>query len=213
MQMSLPFIQNLHLIRSTTSWDSSLMYDFKTEVVIFGDIAAYQDVASRLRAAAGGNEAIDPCIDTTQSNSMSLVIAAPAKPSGRGACVRLLERAVQLNGAACMELIVYGNCEGYCWLADQFDRLLLHVDDIDFHLHIDDWYLKEIVPRSVSLNIRGPLRVWQLENLDHWRALVTERQDSYLPTHLDPIRERYALPVFGGPPNAMAFELFKEDLI
>jgi hypothetical protein len=96
-----------------------------------------------------------------------------------------------------MELILHGTQSAYDRLAKVFEQMISDSTGIpQDHAHVGDWsdqWTKEcwVVPRSVSLNIRGPLVRWSKAGLEEDRDFVYQASKFTLPEEYDGIPEPY----------------------
>ena len=49
------------------------------------------------------------------------------------------------------------------------------------HIHLDDTSDAHVVPRSVSLNLRGPMRKWEREHFEEYGDLILKKGEDFLP--------------------------------
>lgn len=175
-----PRRKQLRFIRLSVCSECPDYFEKTTDVWVFGDVAGYRYFQSCLERAKGARRNIHVQV-TPRSNSMRVVIVPPADKPTRQARLKLIERIVCAGRKPEMELVIYGNGRGYDFLASCFEREIGEgVDDLWSHTHVDSAD-RELVQRSVSLNIRGPLLHWSKSRLGDHVDMVYKRAPTYLP--------------------------------
>ncbi|HEY3245051.1 MAG TPA: hypothetical protein VGM03_17045 [Phycisphaerae bacterium] len=173
-------MKHLYFIRAATAkhcWD---IYDANTDVWVFGDVAGYRYMRSCLRRAQGSSRNLRLHKFDPRSHSMRVIVVPAARIPMRAPRLKAIERIVFIESRPEMELVIYGNRAGYDRLSAAFERMIAGGSDGPHdHEHVDDNLL---VPRSVYLNIRGPLSRWSRSRLGSYAQMVYQRQ----PTHLPP---------------------------
>lgn len=175
--------QNLYFIRGVEWSVAETCFDTWTDVWVFGDVPGYQYTRSMILTAKDAKKAIKLEAIPHDSHSMRVVILpASPRPTARPR-VKLLERLIRDRDRLNMELIIHGNRPGYDRLAAVFQYVIDHPGDPSDHQHVDDAPLpgRWVIPRSISLNLRHPLAIWNVESLGTYKNYVTERQDTFLP--------------------------------
>jgi len=153
-------MRHLVFIRSITSWDP--YQDQRTNVLVYGDVAGYEYFHSELlRTSRRSRRLVELSEIPRRSKSMRVVLVPAEPPVPSRPKMKIAEWLVYRTRRPEMELIFYANPAGFRRLAAIVRRLLNEsIDDPWDHEHVDDWYDRWIVKRSVSLNIRGPVRRW-----------------------------------------------------
>ncbi len=178
-------MHHLYFIRSVSGWLADEFYDQRTDVWVFGDLAGYRHFQHGLRRAKERDK-ITVLDLPADSATMNVVILPAAKGRASKPRLKVIERFVFIDKNPQMELVLYGNETAYDHLCRVIDLAMTSSlgDPID-HFHVDegpggpDCFL---IPRSVSLNIRGPLFEWSLDKLEsHYREMIVERGEYYLP--------------------------------
>jgi hypothetical protein len=101
------------------------------------------------------------------------------KPTPR---LKLIERVVYGTRGLNMELVVCGNKVGFTYLAEQVAHVTReYAGNPSEHTHLDDANDPHLVPRSVSLNIRGPFLRWTLESFGEYAELILKKNEYFLP--------------------------------
>jgi len=157
--------------------------DEKTDVWVFGDVAGYEYFHNELlRAARRKRRLVELSEIPRTSKSMRVVLVPAAPPLPKRPKMKIAERIVFHRRRPQMELILYANPAGFRRLAAIVDHLLNVAIDCPWdHEHVDDWYDRWIVKRSVSLNIRGPVRRWTRRALAEYADTVFKGTKHYLP--------------------------------
>ena len=182
----------LALKRSRTVWMDELYYEEKTEIWVFGDEHGYCNLARVLRSVCSRNQTVD-ISNGIRSNGMSLLLIPASEPVAR-ARIKMFERIVFKKTKPQMELVIYGNAKGFCRLAEIFDRLVVtSLDDPVNHEHVNDWFDRWVVKKSVSLNIRGPVRKWSRKSLGDYYETARKPGEYYLPSNIEYL-DRESLP-------------------
>lgn len=175
-----PQRRQLRFIRLSACWACPDYFEETTDVWVFGDIAGYRYFQTCLERAKGARCNVHVQV-TPRSNSMRVVIVPAAGKPPRQTRLKLIERIVCAGSKPEMELVIYGNARGYDFLASRFEREIGEgVDDPCSHTHVDRDN-PELVQRSVSLNIRGPLLHWSKNKLGDHVDMAYKRAPTYLP--------------------------------
>lgn len=173
---------NLALIRNRTTHDCWDYYDSKTDIWIFGDVEGYRLLRTQLMKATRAKRNIHLDILEKNPNSMRSVILPAQQSKRKRALLKFVERFVWIDGNPHMELVIAGNVQGYKYLAKEVAGLTRKSrDDVSEHGHFDDSVSNSIVPRSVALNIRAPLRQWRIESYAEFSDLLQRRGEDFLP--------------------------------
>ena len=174
----------LAFIRSKTVFDCWDFYESKTEVIVFGDRAGYRLLRSKLLRACRSKGNLE--LLSENQNSMRAVILPVQKTHGRSPKLKFVERFINFQKAANMELVIAGNAPGYRYFADKLYGLLASRKcDITDHIHLDDMADRFVIPRSVALNIRAPLKEWNSKALGDFAHLVEARGADFLPKEIE----------------------------
>ena len=164
---------------------------------MFGDVEGYRVVASLLRRALTGRQVLNVQKLARGALVGKLCAITPADRRVDGVQLKLIERLVYVRRRPKMELIIHGTQEAYERLAMLFETMIFESTDIpQDHVHVGDWsdqWVKEgwIVPRSVSLNIRGPLSKWTKRGLQEYDHFVYRATSFTLPEEYDRFPEPY----------------------
>ena len=181
--------RELRFIRQKCMWSCSDYYETITDVWVFGDVAGYRYFQDCLRTAGKAKNNLHVQV-APKSNSMRVLVVPPADRPAKTPRLRMVERIVLAEREPEMELVIYGNAAGYEFLADCFEcELESGVDNPYSHTHVDQ-NCPQLVQRSISLNIRGPLLRWNKKALRDWANVALTRQQTYLPVEAT----RYANP-------------------
>jgi hypothetical protein len=185
-------------VRSLSTIQSEQIYDFKTEAVVFGDVEGYRVIARLLRRAQTARRVLN-LHDAAAGTPVGMLCAIiPADRQLDGVRLKLIERLVFVKRRPKMELVIHGTQIAYERLATVFELMISHSTDIpQDHTHVGDWsdqWTKEgwMVPRSVSVNIRGPLEKWTKTGLQEYEQFVYHSTRFTLPDEYDRILEPYA---------------------
>ncbi|MBE0573172.1 MAG: hypothetical protein IH618_16635 [Ignavibacteriaceae bacterium] len=117
---------------------------------------------------------------------MNVVILKPAYNSIKQPRLKFAERIIFINDKPEMELIIFGNKNGYDFLINTFNDFISEAREIlEDHLHLDDQTNKEIVKRSISPNIRGAFKKWDEKKLKSYRYFIYDNKKKYLPYDLN----------------------------
>lgn len=189
----------IYFIRGLVTHDCDNYYWKNTDIWIFGDIKGYEYLISKLNEAKKNNVSIE--IPKNCDKSMQCLILKAAEKPKKRARLKLIERKIFKNEEPEMELIIYGNINGYNELINKIEYSIAnYIDRPDEHLHIEEGWCDFVVKRSVSLNLRGPLKIWEVEQLGDYRRVITERQNEYLPDDCSYMKKRlwkYKIPLAG----------------
>lgn len=177
---------NLALVRSRTAWVSGEFYEEKSEVCVLGDEKAYRSLAKILLSMGDCDEPISVSYRHTRWG-MELLLIPAAAPTTRPK-VKIWERIRFRGRKAGMELVIYANAKGFSRLARIVERLATRaLDDPSEHNHVDDWYDRWVVKRSVSLNIRAPVSRWTRQHLRDYYEFTRRRGEHFLPDGIEHI--------------------------
>src|SRR5215210_6328589 len=185
-------MSNLAFIRSVTCVESWDYYESKTDVWCFGDLGGYRYLRQILLRARNARQNIQLNLLKAHPTSMRCVILPPIKGGLSKPRVKFIERFVSSSGQPNMELVIFGNRGGYKFLSERVTHLLEQsAGDPSDHAHLDDLVDKEVVPRSVSINLRGPVRAWNRKHLEEYAGMIFSKGAYFLPADLDQKREPY----------------------
>ncbi|MFO0840536.1 MAG: hypothetical protein U1D55_18670 [Phycisphaerae bacterium] len=182
-----PRLRHIYFIRGQMAYECPDYFESKTDVWILGDLDGYQYFCDALHSARRTRRnqhltGVDP-----HSHSMRVVILPAARAPRVPARLKVIERVVFATVKPEMELVIYGNAAGYQLLAGNLTRMMREcADNPELHTHLDDDGVEPcLVKRSVSLDIRGPLRRWGQGAGECWERMVYSRQATYLPADVE----------------------------
>lgn len=174
---------NLAFIRSTTSFECWDYYEKKTDVWVFGDVEGYDWFQQAILKATNGNNNIHLTLLEEHPTSMRAVLLPAKTDDSRGPRLKFIERLVSSQSSPNMELVIFGNEGGYDYLQNKIAKATReHTNNPSEHIHLDDLSDRHVVPRSISLNIRGPILAWEAKNLGQYSDLVHKTGPDFLPT-------------------------------
>lgn len=192
----------LYFIRGLVTHDSDDSFWKNTDIWIFGDIKGYEYLISKLKEAKSNNVNIE--IPKNCDMSMQCLILKAAEKPKKQPRLKLIERKIFKNEEPEMELIIYGNINGYNELIESIEYSIAnYINRPDEHSHIEEGWCDYIVKRSVSLNIRGPLQNWDVQQLGDYSKFITERTKQYYPddcSHMEKGLCGYEIPFVGNYP-------------
>jgi hypothetical protein len=195
---------NLRFIRLYAALDTCWQFAMKTDVWVFSDLDGLLYLKKSIRKAIKAKHNIHLDEVETDSVSMQCVILPALKKPATKPRLKIVERKIFKNAAPEMELVILGNKAGYKKLVSELNiAIKQYLDNPTEHLHIDDLDCAWVVPRSVSLNIRGPVSAWDKDLLGDYFSLATEKTGSYLPENCDAMTKEiweYENPVVGEGP-------------
>lgn len=179
-------MKHIYFIRSYTGYYNCDYYEQKTDVWIFSDIKGYNYLVDKLKKARNSKKNIRLLELDFKSNTMNVVLLKPVYNSIKQPRIKFAERIIYIRNKPEMELIIIGNKPGYDYLIDIFNDFINDSrEDLNAHLHLDDQYNKELVKRSISLNIRDALKVWNKNKLDIYQDDIFNKKKKYLPYDLE----------------------------
>jgi hypothetical protein len=170
-------MSNLFLIREATGIECEYYYDQKTDVWFLGDVQGYKIFLNRLRSAITAKRNLHLWSLAKYECNMLLSILPPIVNKNKRPQMRFWERLVFYKGKPWMELVISGNLLGYKHFISKVELFLKNpADDTSSHNHFDDQTEQRnwIKTRSVSLNLRGPVKKWNAKKLQE------NGHDSYL---------------------------------
>lgn len=177
---------NLAFIRSATCFESWDYYERKTDVWIFGDVEGYDWLRQKFLDAMGATENCRLSILQKHLTSMKSVILPAESTGDQSPRFKVIERLIPDPATPNLELVFFGNASGYQYLADKLATLVKkHSGNPSEHVHLDDLVDPNMVPRSVSLNLRGPVHKWEREKFGEYAGLVYSISPDLLPSELD----------------------------
>src|SRR5438445_8955686 len=157
---------NLAFIRSVLSFDCWDYYESKTDVWVFGDVEGYALLEQKIRLAVHSKENIHLNLTREHPVSMEVVIVPATRTIKTKARVKFVERFVRYAGRPNMELVIFGNKAGLMYVAGRVKHVVReYKGNPSEHIHLDDVNDPQVVPRSVSLNLRAPFQKWSSKNL------------------------------------------------
>ena len=162
------------------------VYDFKTDVWVFGDVEGYRLLSRCLRRACKSRRVAN-VHDFVSGTAVSMLCAiTPVDRDVKDARLKIAERLVFIRRRPRMEVIIHGSEAAYQKLADIIDEVCRDYTDIpQEHIHMDDWTDDWVIPRSISLNIRGPLSRWSKKGLQEYADFVYQPSEFTLPEEYD----------------------------
>jgi hypothetical protein len=174
--------ENLVFIRQQSCVDCWDYFESKTDVLVFGDVEGYAYFRKQLSRARTTGINVHLTLLAQHPTSMRCVIL-PARDDGSAeARLKFIERFVSGKSGPNMELVIYGNQTGFQYLSDKLEKLEKEfAGQPSEHVHLDDLTDAHIVPRSVSLNLRGPLRKWERDNFNEYSDLILIKSEYFLP--------------------------------
>ena len=173
---------NLTFIRSQSCMDCWDYYEIKTDVLVFGDVEGYEYFRQQLSRAQAAKENVHLTWLEQHPTSMRSVILPACDDGAAEARLKFIERFVSGNSGPNMELVIFGNKTGFRYLAYKLEKMEKEfVGQPSEHIHLDDITDPHVVPRSVSLNLRGPLRKWERDNFDEYSDLILKRGEHFTP--------------------------------
>jgi len=168
----------VHMIRCKTIRANECVYDQKTDVWVYGDCVGFAQFAEELHHAINARSVIHVTSIPDDTRGMLCVILPAATESHEAALLKIRERWVFRNGQPFMQVIIYGNAEGYRGLAAICNQARDTQLGPAEHWHLDPdneiplgaiedengRRIVRLVPGSIALNIRGCAAGWsQLE--------------------------------------------------
>jgi hypothetical protein len=177
---------NLAFIRSATCFECWDYYEKKTDVWVFGNVDGYDWFRQNLVKATRATKNIHLTLLEQHPTSMRSVILPAKTDDSPRPRLKFIERFVSSQGSPNMELVIFGNEAGYLYLADKIAKLANeNVGSPSEHVHLDDLSDPHVVPRSVSLNLRGPIQKWEAKHFGEYSDLVHSKSQDFLPTALN----------------------------
>lgn len=177
---------NLVFIRSATCLDCWDYYETKTDVWVFGDVEGYDSLRQDILKATGATENIHLTLLERHATSMRGVVLPAKGMDSRRPRLKFIERFIPDKSGPNMELVIFGNQAGYRYLADKIAKLMQdYLGRPSEHLHLDDHSDPHLLPRSVALNLRGPVQKWGRKSLAEHGDLVYSKSVDFLPSALD----------------------------
>lgn len=194
---------HLYFIRSTQTFATESYYERNTDVWVFGDSEGFLYFIHSLSEAATSKLPITLGALDFSSNTMRVLILPPVVLSTSMPRLKFLERVVKTQEGPKMELVIYGNSEGYNYLTQTFQEQIDNPEnDFSYHSHLD-CLDKTLVQRSVSLNVRCAIPKWDRKQLVSYEAMIFDPSDLLLPedaeisaweyTEIDPNQDPYYL--------------------
>lgn len=172
---------HLYFIRSITTVVSECLYEAKTDVYMFGDIAGFSYFLDCLDNAKRGKTVNIRA--PARSNGMPALVLSTNTASAARARVRFFERIIFRRSRPEMEFVVFGNRAGYQRLADAIRRVMGHTTEpLDAHVHLDDDLDSWIARRSIALNVRAPLQNWNRKALGSYSTAIFGKNNHRLPS-------------------------------
>jgi hypothetical protein len=148
---------NLSFVRHKTVVQHDNIYASSTDVWVYGDVEGYLYWIELLKASAAGYPACRIDQKVIGMYSMSLVLQQRVRH--RDAIVDLSERLFHRPDPV-MELVVNATTAGYRKMLGEVQTFTEKLnDDPDDHIHLDR-HVPWLTGNSISLNIRGPMKLW-----------------------------------------------------
>ncbi len=110
--------------------------------------------------------------------------------------LKFIERLIYVHRKPQVELIIYGTSKGYDYLIGILQSFIDNTsENQNHHSHLDDFYIPELVKRSINIEITDPLKIWSKDKiLPHlWDEIFEKPLPTYLPKqvkHSTPERYR-----------------------
>jgi len=197
----------LLLERCESSFETDSEFRKRTEVLIWGDVAAYKHLQSLFQKACHSRNNVHVDIIKPCETSMQCVILPAARAPRKRPKLKISERKIYCRREPEMELIFYGNTAGYGLISDIFGGMLdWALNKPGEHTHVDDWGFPAMIdPYGVILNIRGPVLQWNRKNLAEYAPFLAKpkREAWYYPDPWElknPRQEKYQEPIAGKDP-------------
>jgi hypothetical protein len=177
---------NLFLLRNKTGFDCWDYYDELTDVYVFGDRAGFKSLIQDLFQAEDRQTNTHLTLADKNPNSMRGVILPASKKWPKNPRLKFTERFVWFEGRPKMELVIFGNKQGYRYLRDVIIELMgKKVRNSSDYVQLNDLLTPQVVPRSISLNLRPPVAKWSRKALEPYDTLVFGKNRYMLPADLD----------------------------
>jgi len=161
-------MSNFFLIKDVTGNECEYYFTEKTDVWILGDIKGYKIFLNRLRSAIAAKRNLHLWSLAKHECNMLLSILPPVVSKSKRPQMRFWERLVFYKSKPWMELVISGNLPGFKLFTSEVESFLKNpADDTSSHDHFDDQNIhqKWIKTRSISLNLRGPVKKWDVKKL------------------------------------------------
>lgn len=161
-------MSNLYLVRNTTGTECAYYYTEKTDAWFLGDIQGYKIFLNRLRLAVTAERNLHLWPLAKHECNMLLSILPPITTKNKRPQMRFWERLVFYKGKPWMELVISGNLQGFKFFISNVELFLKNpANDTSSHDHFDDQTDQRnwIKTRSISLNLRGPVKKWDMKKL------------------------------------------------
>ena len=193
--MSRRISQRIYFIRELCAVHADMYYEQRTGVCIAGDVAGYNEFCECLETCAASGKVLHIAHIPQRSNSMLAVVIPSTHGPFDSPRIKVVERVVFCRATPRMQLMFVGNPPGLRRLScvvrdisnDSADSIFAHVDLDDL---VDSW----IVPRSVAVNIRAPLRKWSKAGLHELAPTIYSRTDYFFPNDVDYLSASSHLP-------------------
>ena len=183
---------HLRFVRSQSTIDCWDAYEERTQVLVFGDGGGFTWLASSLDSLDEQSCSIKLPLLLDAPLSMPVVILPPIPDRSEKPKLKCIERLIREDVHPTMELVIGGNAAGLGRLAEAIQGLVdAPSGNPHEHVDFDDYYEGSIlVPRSVSLSIRGPFSEWSSDGFGDYKDLLSESSNSslLLPNTLPKIR-------------------------
>ena len=161
-------MSNLFLIRNATGIECDYYHSEKTDVWFLGDVQGYKLFLNRLRSSITAKHNLHLWSLAKRECNMLLSILPPITTKSKRPQMRFWERFVYAKSKPWMELVICGNLPGYEHFISEVELFVEHpADDTSSHSHFDEQNRHQswIKARSVSLNLRGPVKQWDAKKL------------------------------------------------
>ena len=178
-------MRHLAFIRATMGWDTEEYYEVKTDVWIFADPQGFKYFIERIRFASKAKKNIHLELLDHHPTSMKVVVVPAVKTATRSPRLKFVERFVSGTKEPNMELVILGNGSGYKQFASELSGFAKrNGGNPSDHIHFDDLSDSRLVRRSVSLNVRAPVKHWKRKSFGPYESLVFEKRKEFVPSDL-----------------------------
>lgn len=162
-------------------------FESRTEVLVIGDISGFRVFLQTLRTASSEGKAMRMQSSHLSPFSMDVSISAPLEGLSSFGVVRVIERPIYEIGSERpnMEMVILGDSKGYALFELELAKIANKVGgDIYDHIHIDDGPFSILMPRSLMLNVRSPLRCFNEKELGDYAHLLRGPSPNYFPREI-----------------------------
>jgi hypothetical protein len=185
-------MSKIFLIRTTMAIEQESYYSAKTDVWLLGDVQGYKAFIKLLRLAIStkhNQRNLHLWSLARNECNMLLSILPPMPIKNKSPKIKFWERFVYYKSKPWMELVIAGNLSGLERFASEVESLLRKTTgDPSDHMHFDSEYCGQswIMPRSIALNLRDPLKKWDLKKLQEngYDYFFTKKSPETIPADL-----------------------------